>query len=99
MDGQQIICRTPSIGKKPTKISKEKFELIRDRIIEILSKNNEGVLFKDLPKMISERLTVAQRSLIGSISWYTTTVKLELEVRGEIKRIPNSKPQRLILTK
>jgi hypothetical protein len=32
---------------------------------------------------------------LGSISWYTSTVKLELEVRGKIERVPASKPQRL----
>ena len=29
----------------------------------------------------------------GSISWYYTTVKLDLETRGIIERIPNSRPQ------
>ena len=29
----------------------------------------------------------------GSVTWYVTTVKLDLEARGEIKRVPNSRPQ------
>ena len=29
----------------------------------------------------------------GSIPWYFVTVKLDLEARGEIRRVPKSKPQ------
>jgi hypothetical protein len=29
----------------------------------------------------------------GSVPWYFTTVKLDMEARGEIRRVPNSKPQ------
>ena len=31
----------------------------------------------------------------GSIGWYTTIVKLDLEARGLIDRIPDKKPQHL----
>jgi hypothetical protein len=29
----------------------------------------------------------------GSVMWYVTTVKLDMEARGEIKRVPKSRPQ------
>jgi len=29
----------------------------------------------------------------GSVMWYVTTVKLDLEAQGEIKRVQNSRPQ------
>jgi hypothetical protein len=29
----------------------------------------------------------------GSVTWYVTTVKLDLEARGQIKRVTNSRPQ------
>jgi hypothetical protein len=29
----------------------------------------------------------------GSVMWYVTTVKLDLEARGVVKRVPNSRPQ------
>jgi len=35
----------------------------------------------------------------GSISWYVTTVKLDMEARGEIERVPDSNPQQLRLVK
>ena len=33
----------------------------------------------------------------GSISWYATTVKLDLEERKVVERVPGKKPQRLRL--
>jgi hypothetical protein len=38
---------------------------------------------------------VHQGTSEGSISWYVTTVKLDLEARGLIARVPGSHPQRL----
>ena len=29
----------------------------------------------------------------GSVTWYVTTVKLDMEARGEVKRVPHSRPQ------
>ncbi len=34
-----------------------------------------------------------QDSFDGSVMWYYTTVKLDLEARGEIRRVPGSRPQ------
>ena len=35
----------------------------------------------------------------GSVMWYVTTVKLDLEARGTVKRVPNSRPQLVKLAK
>jgi hypothetical protein len=35
----------------------------------------------------------------GSIPWYVTTVKLDMEARGEIERIPERGEQKLRLKK
>ena len=88
-------CRTPTSGKSSTWILSWKFDLIRENILKILELGSEGVLFKDLPEKVIDEIDDKQVNEIGSISWHTTKVKLELEVRGEIERIPESKPQRL----
>jgi len=33
----------------------------------------------------------------GSVSWYFTTVKLDLEARGILERVPGERPQRIRL--
>ena len=50
--------------------------------------------FKDLPAAVESAL---ERPFDGSVSWYVTTVKLDLEARGVIVRVPKARPQRLRL--
>ena len=53
-------------------------------------------MFNDLLKEVNQEL---EASFEGSVSWYVTIVKLDLEARGELERIPGSSPQNLQLTK
>ena len=53
-----------------------------------------GFKLADLTADVHEEL---EGSFDGSITWYVTTVKLDLEARGLIERIPRSSPQRLRL--
>ena len=93
---KKVLCRTPTTGKKPTRIDSWKFDLIHGAILNILPKTGEGVLFKELSKLVKMELHGNHLKQLGSLSWYTTTVKLEMEVSGEIYRVPKSSPQRLL---
>ena len=95
----RVLCRTPTPGKKPKRIDRAKFELLRSAILECVPRSTPGVEFRKLPSMVGKRLAAAERAAVGSITWYVTTVKLELEVRGEIRRIAGSRPQRLVRDK
>ena len=94
---ERITCHTPTPGKKPTRIHKWKYDLLRGIILDVLSEDDEGVEFRVLPNLIDARLTPEQRSNLGSVSWYTTSVKLDMEVKGDIERVPGARPQRLRL--
>ena len=96
-DDARIVCETPTPGKKPTRIHKWKYDLLRDIILDILTGNSNGVEFRSLPGLIDARLSPEQRTNLGSVSWHTTTVKLDMEVKGDIARVPGAKPQRLRL--
>ena len=91
----KVLCRTPTPGKRGTRIHKWKYELMRAAILDIVPDDETGIEFKRLPALIEERLSEDDLQRLGSLGWYTTTVKLDLEVRGEIERIPGVKPQRL----
>lgn len=93
---QKVICHTPTKDKKPTRIDQWKYDAVRKAILQSLPKEEPGLLFKDLPKRVSEYLSAGEKQNLGSIGWYTTTVKLHLETITEIKRVENSKPQQLI---
>ncbi|MBN2007965.1 hypothetical protein JW960_01320 [candidate division KSB1 bacterium] len=92
---EKVRCETPTPGKQPTNIDRWKYETVRQAIFDVLAAHSDNVLFQDLPHLVAAQLSPEQITRLGSVSWYTTTVKLDMEVRGEITRIPNANPQRL----
>jgi hypothetical protein len=99
-DGSKIVCETPTPGKESTRIDKWKYYAIRRVILDLLAEQKKGVLFKDLAKMVSKKIRDKEtRQNLGSIPWYTTTVKLDLEVKEEIEQVPGKEPQILRMTK
>lgn len=90
---ERILTKHPQ-GKSGVNISREKYDLIKGSIVASL-RANEGMTFRDLTQDVQVKL--ADR-FDGSIPWYVTTVKLDLEARGVIERIPKSSPQRLRLS-
>ncbi len=98
-DEERVVCETPTPGKKPTRIHKWKYDLLRRIILEIVAEGTDGVEFRNLPGLIESRLSVEQRENLGSVSWYTISVKLDMEVKGDIERVPRAKPQKLRLVK
>jgi hypothetical protein len=54
-----------------------------------------AVTAREIGESPERRLAADERDGLGSVSWYTTVVKLDLEVKGELRRLPGS-PQRLV---
>ena len=79
----------PDPAQKGFHIFKEKYEQVSKAIQVILTKNTE-ITFKELMKAVQDQL---RGSFQGSISWYYTTVKLELEAWGVIGRLPGKSAQ------
>lgn len=96
MSEQKIVCETPTPGKQPTRIPKWKYDLVRQAILQSVPQHGEGVLFKELPDRVRRRLSPADRKRLGSTAWYTTVVKLDMEVKRELKRVKGAGPQRLL---
>jgi hypothetical protein len=96
MTDDRIECRTPTAGKQPTRIERWKFDAMREAILAAVPAEGDGVPFQDLPWLVEERLDAETLDRLGSLMWYLTTVKLELEVRGELRRAPGRGRQRLL---
>jgi uncharacterized protein DUF6958 len=81
-------------GKGGKLIARDLYEAVRRAILKSVPAGGYGIGFRDLPRAVERS---APRGLFDerSASWYTTTVKLDLEARGLIERVPGSKPQRL----
>jgi hypothetical protein len=88
---ERITTQHPA-GKQGVNIDRNKYDQVREAILATLRKVDDMPLHK-LPPAIAKKLP----DFDGSISWYTTTIKLDLEARGLIERVPDSQPQRLRL--
>lgn len=75
--------------KQGVNISKAKYEIIRKAILSTLHTQKE-MTFMNLSRAVEKEVN---GNFEGSVMWYVTTVKLDLEARGVVKRVPNSRPQ------
>ena len=75
--------------KQGVNISKEKYDIIRNAILCVLQRQKE-ITFMNLSRAVEKEVN---GNFVGSVTWYVTTVKLDMEARGEIKRVPSSRPQ------
>jgi hypothetical protein len=82
-------------GKKGVNIDLAKYELIKETLLDIINSNNE-ICYQKLNK---EAIHLLKGKFQGSIPWYVVTVKLDLEARGLIERIPNTSPHILRIKK
>ena len=96
MSEERTICHTPTPGKKPTSIPTWKYKAIREALLKIVPSTKPGIAAKDLPNLVASELEPEIKEKLGSITWHTTSVKLNMEVDGELCRVPKVKPQHLI---
>lgn len=71
-------------GKQAPSISKAKYQAMRDAITQTLAASGP-LTFADLGQRLQEQMA---GRFDGSISWYYTVVKLDLEARGVLERAP-----------
>lgn len=91
---ERVVALHPQKGKQGTNIDRHMYETIKDAILAA-TEERVVIAFKDLAEAVRSRIAA---DFAGSVSWYVTTVKLDLEARGLIERIPGMRPQHLRLT-
>jgi hypothetical protein len=92
MKEEKILTRHPG-GKKGVNISKEKYNTVKDAITESFREAGE-LTYTELTKLVNRKLS---GTFSGSIPWYVVTVKLDLEARDLIKKVPRTSPVKLVL--
>ena len=91
---ERVACRTPAEGRDGvTNIPAWKFDAVRAAILAALA--DGPILYKDLNAAVSARLDEETLANLGKLGWHVVTVKLELEVRGEIERLDVKGPQQI----
>ena len=90
---ERFLTLHPDPGKQGVNINRARYEVVREAITASIQEHGT-ITFKVLTKEIGRRLA---GKFSGSVTWYVTTVKLDLEARGIIARVPGSRPQQLVL--
>lgn len=91
---ERITMNNPNTGRTDGTIAASMYHPVRRAILDALAEH-DGLRFGDLRAEVEAR-TDANLWETASPGWYTTTVKLDLEARGLLRR--DGSPQRLHLT-
>ena len=94
-DADHDTVKHPDPNKEAPRIDAWKYAVVKNAILTVVPQDEEGTPFKTLSGLVTGQLSPEELRNLGSVGWYTTTVKLDLEARGLIERVPGSKPQRL----
>lgn len=90
-----VQIKNVNVPNTKTRIDGVKYEVIRRAILAVVPRSAKGITFKELPSAVDAWLAKNHKDWTGSVPWYTTTVKLDLEARGMIARIEGERPQRV----
>lgn len=89
---EKIMTLHPA-GKQGVNIDKGKYDMVRGAVEETL-RAQPGITFSEMTEEVGRRIGDV---FDGSVSWYVTSVKLDLEARGVLERVDGRSPQRLRL--
>jgi uncharacterized protein DUF6958 len=79
----------PESARQGLRVDRRIYEAVHQSILRNLRRYG-SLTFTQLGALVEEEL---RETFDGSVTWYYTTVKLDLEASGEIRRVPNSRPQ------
>lgn len=89
---ERILTLHPQ-NKQGVNILKSKYDQVASTLLELVKEHGE-ISYQDLNDLAIEQL---EKTFEGKIPWYVVTVKLDLEARGALVRVPKSSPHRLRL--
>lgn len=92
MNEPKILTLHPR-GKKGVNILLRRYGVIKDFILSELNEHSE-LSFDELSDLAVKELS---ESFDGKVVWYMVTVKLDLEARKLIERVPRTRPHKIRL--
>lgn len=91
MSSEEKILTLHPQGKRGVNILKRRYDQIHDYILDTLNDKSE-ITFDELSHNAVKDLS---STFDGKVLWYVVTVKLDMEARGTIERIPKTSPHKL----
>jgi hypothetical protein len=92
---KKILAQNPDPKKQGVNISEARYQVMKDTIIAALEIHG-ALTFQELARSVEAQL---EGKFDGSILWYMTTTKLDLEARKVIERVPGTRPHKVQLVK
>lgn len=89
---ERITILNPNTGRTDGTIAADRYRAMKTALLRVLGRGRKGVPFAELSRRAQPHLPAAVFEG-ASIGWYTTTVKLDLEARGVVERLPGRGPQ------
>ncbi|MEM7512113.1 MAG: hypothetical protein AAF388_14360 [Bacteroidota bacterium] len=80
-------------GKKGVNIDRDKYETLKEFILQMVEARGQ-INYQELNEIGENTLS---EHFTGSVAWYLVTVKLDLEARGILERVPKTSPHELRL--
>ncbi len=90
MSEERILTLHPK-GKKGVNILLRRYNFIKDFILKTIEARG-AISYEELSDLAVKELS---DSFDGKVLWYVVTVKLDLEARNIIERIPKTSPHQL----
>ena len=85
-------------GKKPIRMSKEKYDLLKPVVVRFLRTKGEATL-TEIKSAIEEEFKAKGHKFDGSLQWHLEWVKLDLEARRVIRRVAKTSPQKYMVVR
>ena len=83
-------------GKKPISMDKGKYNLLKPAVLKYLRTKREAT-FGEISSAIEKDFKSKRQEFQGSLPWHLEWVKLDLEARKVIRRVPNTSPQEYMI--
>ncbi len=94
MSEEKILTLHPE-GKQGVNILKRRYDTIKSFILKTIE-DHEEISFDELTDLAIDSLS---DTFDGKVIWYVVTVKLDLEARKIIERVPKTSPHKLRMKK
>ena len=94
---QKVQLKHPQ-GKNPINMSKNKYDLLKPVVLKYLRAQAKAT-FTEISAGIAQDFKRNKTKFKGSLPWYLEWVKLDLEARKILKRVPNTSPQEYMIVR
>lgn len=91
---EMIEALNPDPNKQGTRVTKSTYDAYRTAMLKAIPDDDVGIYFQDLSGAVEQHVS-PELLENTSVGWWTTVLKLDLEARGVIERIPGKGKQRV----